>query len=47
MNGRFGAPEVTEEDIHAFARAYLGSDVEREDLLQNYRKCKGKMEQVQ
>ena len=47
MDGRFGAPEITEEDIHAFARTYLGSDIEREDLLRNYRKCKGKMEQVQ
>eukprot|EP00253_Pinus_taeda_P014626 PITA_14626 len=38
--------KVTEEDIIEFETNYRGSEQERKDLLEYYRKCKGKMNRV-
>jgi len=45
VDGRFG-PKLTEEDILSFAKDYLGSDVEKEDLVQNVIRFKGDMNKV-
>lgn len=46
MDGDQFGPRITEEDILSFAKEYLESDIEKEDLIQNVIQFKGDMKKV-